>query len=66
MAKKAEKTMWFCSNCGADSPKWVGKCPACGQWNTMVEEKVSTSSSTTARTQRTSRQKPRAVNDIVA
>lgn len=39
MAK--EKTVWFCSECGADSPKWVGKCPACGSWNTMVEEKVS-------------------------
>ena len=34
------KTMWFCTSCGADSPKWVGKCPACGAWNTMVEEKV--------------------------
>ncbi|MDE6370352.1 MAG: DNA repair protein RadA, partial [Duncaniella sp.] len=38
---KAAKTVWFCSNCGADSPKWVGRCPACGEWNTMVEEKVS-------------------------
>lgn len=38
---KAAKTVWFCTNCGADSPKWVGRCPACGEWNTMVEEKVS-------------------------
>lgn len=38
MAK--EKTVWFCSECGADSPKWVGKCPSCGAWNTMVEERV--------------------------
>ncbi len=37
---KEAKTVWFCSNCGAESPKWVGKCPACGEWNTMVEEKV--------------------------
>ncbi len=41
MAKTREKTLWFCSECGADSPKWSGRCPACGAWNTMVEEKVS-------------------------
>lgn len=36
------KTLYFCNNCGAESPKWVGRCPACGEWNTMVEEKVQT------------------------
>lgn len=41
MAKTREKTLWFCSECGADSPKWSGRCQACGAWNTMVEEKVS-------------------------
>lgn len=40
MAKQKEKTVWFCNECGADSPKWVGRCPACGAWNTMVEERV--------------------------
>ena len=44
MANKI-KSMWFCTNCGADSPKWVGKCPSCGSWNTMVEEKIKTTSS---------------------
>ena len=34
------KKAWFCTNCGAESPKWMGKCPACGEWNTMVEEIV--------------------------
>lgn len=38
MAK--EKTVYICSNCGQDSPKWVGKCPSCGEWNTYVEEIV--------------------------
>ncbi len=38
MAK--DKTLWFCTNCGADSPKWEGRCPSCGEWNTMVEERV--------------------------
>lgn len=34
------KTVYICSNCGADSPKWVGKCPSCGEWNSYVEELV--------------------------
>ncbi|WP_304517844.1 DNA repair protein RadA, partial [Cecembia rubra] len=34
------KTSYFCQNCGAQSPKWLGKCPACGEWNTYVEEIV--------------------------
>ena len=38
MAK--EKTVYVCSNCGQDSPKWVGKCPSCGEWNTYVEEVI--------------------------
>ena len=38
MAK--EKTVYVCTNCGQDSPKWVGKCPSCGAWNTYVEEVV--------------------------
>lgn len=41
MATKT-KTVYFCSNCGNESPKWLGKCPACGEWNTFVEEKVTT------------------------
>lgn len=34
--------MWFCTECGNESAKWMGQCPACGAWNTMVEEKVAT------------------------
>ncbi len=34
------KTTFFCQNCGAQSPKWVGKCSSCGEWNTYVEEVV--------------------------
>lgn len=33
-------SMFFCNNCGYESPKWLGKCPACNEWNTFVEEKV--------------------------
>jgi DNA repair protein RadA/Sms len=32
------KSLYVCNNCGADSPKWIGKCPACGEWNTYHEE----------------------------
>ncbi|MCO4818903.1 MAG: DNA repair protein RadA [Bacteroidetes bacterium] len=38
MAKS--KTVFFCQNCGASSPKWIGNCPSCKQWNTYVEEVV--------------------------
>lgn len=36
------KTVFFCNECGHESPKWVGRCPGCGQWNTMIEETVVT------------------------
>ncbi len=32
------KSVYVCQNCGAEAAKWVGKCPACGEWNTYVEE----------------------------
>ncbi len=35
-----EKTVFVCSECGTESPKWNGKCPGCGAWNTMNEEKL--------------------------
>lgn len=34
------KTAFFCSNCGYESTKWVGKCPSCNQWNTFIEEVI--------------------------
>ena len=34
------KTVFICSNCGVDSPKWIGKCPECGEWNTYTEEVI--------------------------
>ena len=32
------KTVFYCTECGNETPKWVGKCPACGSWNTVVEQ----------------------------
>lgn len=34
------KSVYICSDCGAESPKWVGKCPSCSAWNTYVEELI--------------------------
>jgi DNA repair protein RadA/Sms len=34
------KSIYFCQNCGNQSPKWIGKCPVCGEWNTYVEEVI--------------------------
>ena len=44
MAKTANKTktVYVCSQCGNESPKWAGQCPACGAWNSFFEEVVST------------------------
>ena len=38
------KTLWYCTNCGNESPKWMGQCPACKEWNTMVEAPVQAAS----------------------
>ena len=38
MAK--DKIAFVCSNCGQESPKWIGKCPNCGQWNTFKEFRI--------------------------
>lgn len=35
-----QKTVFVCQNCGNESPKWIGKCPGCGEWNKYVEEKI--------------------------
>ncbi|MBT8490022.1 MAG: DNA repair protein RadA [Deltaproteobacteria bacterium] len=34
------KTVFFCQNCGHQSPKWLGRCPACGEWNQFAEEEI--------------------------
>ncbi|WP_022825655.1 DNA repair protein RadA [Hymenobacter norwichensis] len=67
------KTLYFCQNCGAQSAKWIGRCPSCGEWNTYVEEviqkeettannawKASTSVGTTSKAAR-----PRVISDII-
>lgn len=65
MAKK--KTAFFCQNCGAQSPKWLGKCTSCGEWNTFVEEVLSTSEDQGWEAEKSTKQsksKPVALDDI--
>ena len=63
MANKV-KSVWYCNECGADSPKWVGRCPACGAWNSMVEERVSARSSKSPALSRRTMSRPQRVSDI--
>ncbi len=44
MAKGKSTTIFYCQNCGFESSKWMGQCPGCKEWNTFVEEVVSTAS----------------------
>ncbi|MBQ9073359.1 MAG: DNA repair protein RadA, partial [Muribaculaceae bacterium] len=62
------KTMWYCSSCGADSPKWEGRCHECGEWNTMVEERVPAKSarSVSSVSRNTPKSKPQRVSEIQA
>lgn len=49
MAKTNQKTLFVCQSCGTTNPKWLGRCPGCGEWNTLVEERaVPVSKSSTA------------------
>ena len=63
------KTAWFCTSCGNESPKWMGQCPYCGEWNTLVEEpKVKESKSAVTSRSRaflsTQDAKPQPLNNI--
>ncbi len=62
------KNVFFCSNCGNESPKWQGRCPVCGEWNTYVEELVSTKSASTKPSSfgpdRTAKSKPLQLHEI--
>src|SRR5213594_2512514 len=46
---KAANTIFICQSCGYESRKWLGKCPECGEWNSLVEERVVTTKKSGAR-----------------
>ena len=61
-----DKTVYVCTNCGQDSPKWIGKCPNCGAWNSYVEEIVrkETTNRRPVSGIETPKAKPTALNEI--
>ena len=52
MAKGKTSTVYFCQSCGYESPKWMGQCPGCREWNTFVEETVEKKSAAKAHERR--------------
>lgn len=48
-SSKGRKTIFYCSNCGYESTKWMGQCPGCHEWNTFVEEPVRTGGTASGR-----------------
>lgn len=67
MCAQKTKTVYFCGACGYESPKWLGKCPSCGEWNTFVEEKVTVaakSASSGKKSGRVKTEKPLKLSEI--
>ncbi|MDO4620872.1 MAG: DNA repair protein RadA [Lachnospiraceae bacterium] len=62
---KTQKSVFFCQNCGHESSKWMGQCPACHEWNTFAEEKVvSTKGSSARKAASLSKNVPTRIRDI--
>lgn len=61
------KTAYFCQECGYNSPKWVGRCPSCGEWNTFVQEVIEKEDKKTAVSWKSVNlaSRPRAIAEIV-
>ncbi|HQK97577.1 MAG TPA: AAA family ATPase, partial [Bacteroidia bacterium] len=62
------KTVFYCQSCGAQSPKWIGKCPSCNEWNTYVEEVIQPANEhnkwKTESPRETKASRPRLISDI--
>ena len=61
---KGRTTVFFCQNCGYESPKWMGQCPGCREWNTFVEETVEKKSAGKAREERKAAAAPVCLSSI--
>ncbi len=64
MASAKTKSVWFCSHCGNEYAKWMGRCPACGEWNTFVEKEVVSGKKTGAMTVPGASRKPMPLKDV--
>lgn len=58
------KSVFVCSECGYEAPKWMGKCPSCGSWNTFYEEKLEATSSSGNVVKLRESEKPRKLNSV--
>lgn len=64
MAKS--KSIFVCQNCGTESPKWMGKCNNCNEWNTFIEEKVQKTKNYSGQRDKVALATPKPINDIEA
>ena len=58
------QSAFFCQNCGKQSPKWLGKCPQCNEWNTFVEEIIAKENKEKSGFKSNKKNKPTLVSDI--
>lgn len=58
------RTYFICSACGASSPKWIGRCPSCGEWNTYAEELIPATIKNQPATRTLTNQRPLILDDI--
>ena len=58
------KAVWYCTSCGNESSKWMGRCPACGEWNTMVEKTLDAGPQRARNTSAGAVRKPQRLKDI--
>lgn len=65
MKTAKSKSVFFCQQCGHESPKWLGKCPSCNEWNTFAEEKVQAKGRGEGLLSRKGENKPQLLEDIV-
>jgi DNA repair protein RadA/Sms len=65
MASKS-RSVFFCTQCGHESPKWLGRCPGCGEWNTFAEQKVVTGKGPKRSSDRLTPEKPVPLTEIGA
>ncbi len=66
MMTMKEKTVYFCTECGNESPKWAGQCSACGAWNSLVEQKAVTGKRGEVKTSRIKNVKSSPITELTA
>ena len=58
------KTVFYCTECGNETPRWAGQCPACKSWKTLVEQKIEATSKTGSNTRIRNKQEPKPIGSI--